>query len=286
MIEARSCDGVHPRTDLALALSATSAGESPSRRSAYSTGNALPGHSSDRRQQFLHRRAVAGAQIERHAFAAVEQILDRPGMGVGEIHHMNEIAHAGAVARIVVGAEHLEAGAAAERRLDGQRDGMGFRRMPFADPPFGIGAGGIEIAQHDGAEALVAIEIAEHLLDDQLAAPIGIDRQLRMRLVHRDGLGHAIGGAGGREHQPADAGILGGGQQAQRSRDIVLEERGGVLHRLADLDQRGEMHDRPPAGTREAPRRAAGGRGCRLAPAVPISRTRRGRCSDCRRRPA
>ena len=75
-------------------------------------------------------------------------------MRVGQIHHMDEIAHAGAVARVVVGAEDLEAGTPAERCLDGQRNRMGFRRMPFADPAFRIGAGGIEIAQHYRAEPL------------------------------------------------------------------------------------------------------------------------------------
>ena len=207
-IAARSCEGAHPRTAFALALSATSAGESPSRRSTCSTGNRLPDTRSIVASNSLDRGAVAGAQVERDAVAAVEQIAHRPGMGVGQIHHMHEIAHAGAVARIVVGAEHLEAGAPAERRLDRQRNRVGFGRMPLADPPFGIGSGGIEIAQHHRTESAVPVEVAKHLLDDQLAAPVGIDRQLRMRLVHRNGLGHPVGGAGRREDQPVDAGVL------------------------------------------------------------------------------
>ena len=64
----------------------------------------------------LKRAEQVRAEIERDALAAVDQILHRARMRVRQIHDVDEVAHAGAVARLVIGAEHLEASAAAERR--------------------------------------------------------------------------------------------------------------------------------------------------------------------------
>lgn len=127
-------------------------------------------------KQFLHGRPVAGAEIEGVALPAVEQMFDRARMRVRKIEHMNEIPHAGPVARIIVRAKHLEVGPSSQSRIHCDRDGMRFRRMPLADAALGVGAGSVEIAQDEGPEALVLIQVSQDLLDDQLASAIWIDR--------------------------------------------------------------------------------------------------------------
>ena len=116
--------------------------------------------------------------------------------------------------------------------------------VPLADPPFLVGARGVEVAQRHRAEPAIGVEIGEDLLDHQLAAAIGVDGRLPMLLGHRRGLRHAVGRAGRREHELVDARVGRDRQQADRAAHVVVIEGERIEHRLPDLDQRGEMNDR------------------------------------------
>src|SRR6266702_8513116 len=95
--------------------------------------------------------------------------------------------------------------------------------MPFADLSLGICAGSVEVAQDQGAKALIAIEVFQYLLDDELASAIRIDRQLRVPLVHWDRGGDSVCGAGRGEHDLVDTGRLRCAQQRDRPADVVVE---------------------------------------------------------------
>src|SRR5256885_13540698 len=127
-------------------------------------------------------------------------------MRVGEIHDMNEVAHAGAVRRVVVGAENPEDRTPPQRSLDRQRNGMSLRAVPLADAPFGICACGVEVTQHDRAKPLESVQLVKDALDDQLTLSVRVDRPLLMRLDQGDSIRKTIGGAGRGEHKRGYAG--------------------------------------------------------------------------------
>ena len=72
------------------------------------------------------------------------------------------------------------------------------------------------------------------VITHQLAGAVGIDRLLRVALVDRAALGHAVGGAGAGEHQLADAVVAHCFEQAQRAGDVVAVVLARVGDRLAD----------------------------------------------------
>ena len=199
--------------------------------------------SADRSEKFLHGRALAGAKIEGNAASVVQQMVDGPGVRFRQIHHMYEIAHATAVARVVVVAEDAETVATAEGRLDRQGNGVCFGIVPLADPSFRIGAGGIEIAQCHRAKPVVGTKIAKDLLRDEFASAVGIDRGLWVRLGHGRLLRDAVGGAGRRKDQATTVRGTRRREERERSSDVVLIERQRVLDGLSHLDQGGEMYD-------------------------------------------
>ena len=63
-------------------------------------------------------------------------------------------------------------------------------------------------------------------------------------LVDRTPLGVAVDGRGGREHQPSHPVPQHGFEQRQGAGGVVAEIALRDLHRLAGLDQGGEVHDR------------------------------------------
>jgi hypothetical protein len=57
---------------------------------------------------FLHGNADAGAEVAAQGFPAGGQMIEREGMGVGEILDVDVIPDAGAVRSVVIGAENLD----------------------------------------------------------------------------------------------------------------------------------------------------------------------------------
>src|SRR5437868_12769939 len=159
-------------------------------------------------------------------------MLDRAGVRVGKVEHVNEIANTGSVARVVVGAQYLKIGPKAQGSFDCNGDHVRFRRMPFADSPLRIRAGGVEVAQHARSKALVAIEVAQDLLDDELASTIRIDWALNVSLNDGCRQGNSVRGAGRGEDHFVYACSLRGPKQRYRSGDVVVIEAARVANRL------------------------------------------------------
>ncbi len=84
-------------------------------------------------------------------------------MGVREIGHVHIVAHAGAVVRVVVGAEDGNVRPGAVRRLQHQRDEVRFRIVLLAQLALGIGAAGVEVTQRDGAQTMRGTGVAQDL---------------------------------------------------------------------------------------------------------------------------
>ena len=122
-------------------------------------------------EHFLHGGAVSGPKVQGVAGAVLQEMLDRARVRVGKVEDVDEIANAGAIPRIIVRAENLKMRPAAQRCIHRDRDGVRFRRVPFANSAFRVSSSGIEIAQNERAESLMAIEISQDLFDDELALP-------------------------------------------------------------------------------------------------------------------
>ena len=58
-----------------------------------------------------------------------------------------------------------------------------FGRVVLAELTLGIGAGGVEISQPDGADAARALEVRQRVLDGQLRLAMRVDRRGRMRFA-------------------------------------------------------------------------------------------------------
>ena len=159
-------------------------GKSPSRRGPYLT-SASADDPLDGIEHFLHRGAVSGPEVQGVAGAVLQKMLDRTRVRIGKVEDVDEIANTGAIPRIIVGAENLKLRPAAQRCIHRDRDSVRFRRVPFSNPAFRVSTSGIEIAQDEGAESLIAIQISQGLFDDELGLPVWIDRLLGMCFVHR-----------------------------------------------------------------------------------------------------
>ncbi len=55
----------------------------------------------DGRKQFLDGCSVAGSEIQGVAAAVIQEMLDRARMRIGKVENVNEVAHAGPIARVV-----------------------------------------------------------------------------------------------------------------------------------------------------------------------------------------
>jgi hypothetical protein len=99
-------------------------------------------------KQFLHSCPMAGSEIQSVARAVIQWVLDGPGMRIGKIENVDEVAHAGSITRVIIRAYNLKMWPTGQSGLDCDRYGVCFRRMPFANSSFRVCSGGVEIAQY------------------------------------------------------------------------------------------------------------------------------------------
>ncbi len=105
---------------------------------------------------------------------------------------MDIVAHAGTVSGGIIAAENREllpqaAGSLGDigHQVVGDTAGM------LADPAAGVGARRVEVAQDGNIPgALRGVQVSQHFLDHQLAAPVGIGRGQREILV--DGIARGV----------------------------------------------------------------------------------------------
>ena len=133
---------------------------------------------------------------------ALERV-EREQVRLAEVLDVDVVAHGGAVARRVVGAEHLDVLAHAGGGLEHERDQVRLGLVVLAQLP--ARARDVEVAQRRGGQPVRAALVADHQVDRELGRAVGVDRRGRLVLGDRDGLRLAVGRAGGGEHEPADA---------------------------------------------------------------------------------
>ena len=159
---------------------------------------------------------------------------------------MDIVAHARAVRRVIVVAEHGEERALADSDLrDIRHEIVRDAVRVFADLAAFVRADGIEVAQkHHAPVGVGHADILQDLLNDILRAAIGVgDLAGVIRLQKRRRIGHTVNGGGGAEDHALAARLCHHAAQRHRAADIVIIIFKRLLHRLADRFQTGEMND-------------------------------------------
>src|SRR5262249_22979531 len=152
---------------------------------------------------------------------AVAQIGERGQVRAGEVVDVDIVAHAGAVGRGVIVAEHGQLRATADRDFAGD---LGQQRRllgRLADAAADVAAGDVEVAQRDVGRAAGEAEVAQHPFAHQLRGAVRVDR--RGRAVFADAAAGrlAVHRGGRREHDVAHAGPRAAGQQVARRAGVV-----------------------------------------------------------------
>jgi len=193
-----------------------------------------------------HAVAAAGAQVDRERLLPLEQVAQRRHVSFGEVHHVDVVAHAGAVGRVVVAAEHLHLGPLADRHL---RDvGHQVVRHParvLADQAAFVRAHRVEVAQAGDLPARVGLlQVVQDALAHQLGRAVGVGRRQRRILADRQRPGLAVHRGRRAEHQPVhaegDHGLAHREQAAQVVAVVHERLRGRFAHRLVgrEVDHR------------------------------------------------
>ena len=161
-------------------------------------------------------------------------------MRLRQVVHVDVVADTGAVRRIVIVTENRDRPA----RRDGSQhewNQVRFRVVLLAQPPFGIGAGGVEVTQGNARQVVNLVEPAQQPFHHRFGFAVrvhGLDGEI---LPDRRGMGIAIHRRRGREHDVLHARLDHGGEQRERAAHVVLEVARRLAHRFADLGERGEM---------------------------------------------
>jgi len=191
----------------------------------------------------LHREAVAVAQVEGVAVAACGEFVQRQQVGLAQVHDVHIVADAGAIGGVVVAAEDGDVGAAFGGGLQHQGDEVGFGLVAFAQLAFGVGAGGVEVAQAHGLEAEGAVVAGQGLFHHPFGNAVGVDGARGVGFVYGHVVGLAEDGGGGREdealHIVRDHGV----EQVEGVAEVVAVVEVGPGHRFGHLDGGGEVHD-------------------------------------------
>ena len=185
------------------------------------------------------RLRFAGAHFAAHP-------VERRHVAARKIHHVDVVAHAGAVVRGIVVAEHADAFQLAYGHLRnvGQQvvgDALGI----LADQAALVRADGVEIAQQHNVPFVVAhVQVGQHLLQHGLRPAVGV-RGVVLRAILGDGdeLRLAVHRGARREHEVLHAVRAGHVAQGQRAREIVPVVFQRLLHAFAHGLEAGEVDD-------------------------------------------
>ena len=174
-------------------------------------------------------------------------------MCLSEVEHVDKVADAGAVGRVVVIAEHGEAGTDADSRLREVGDKVsGNAIRHFADDARGVRADGVEVAKQDSGDRCAALHVVLHdFLVDLLCVAVGafslLDRGF-FRNGQVFGIGLAVNGAGRREDDTLNVVLGHQFQEVNEAEKVVFVVHQGFLHAFAHCLGGGEVDNALNAG--------------------------------------
>ena len=187
---------------------------------------------------------MAGAQVEHVHAVLAAHVVEGAHMAAGKVHHVDVVAHAGAVGRGVVVTEHVDVVELAHGDLGHVghqvvRDALGV----LADEARLVGADGVEVTEQHDVPALVGrVEVGEHLLVHGLGATVGVRGGLELGvLAHGHLVGLAVDGGRRGEHDVVHPVVAQGACQLKRAAEVVLVVLDGLVDALAHGLEGGEV---------------------------------------------
>ena len=142
--------------------------------------------------------AVAPSRAEVHGMATRvrAEIVQRGKVAVRQIHHVNVVAHARSVRRVIIRPEHAQRFALPAGDLrDVWHKVVGHAARVLPDLSAGMRAARVEVAQQGHAHGRSRrADVAQHILDHQLGAAIGVGGAERVVFRQRQELRVAVDG--------------------------------------------------------------------------------------------
>src|SRR5262249_27217735 len=146
-------------------------------RSFDSSAYRQPGDATSGFDNFENGMTAAGAKIERLGFGGAAEMLEGADVRVGQIGHVNVVANRSAVGRRILIAEYADFFVSIGGRGEDVGDQVGLRIVIFA-ATLG-GAGGVEIAQAHGFQAVSCVVGFKKAFEGELRPAIRILWPLR-----------------------------------------------------------------------------------------------------------
>ena len=173
------------------------------------------------------------------------QLLHRLDVALGQVHHVDVVAHPGAVHRGVVLPVHVQVLQFAHRHLGDVGDQVvGDALGVLPDAAALVGADGVEVAEdHQGEAGVGPVEVPQNLLGHQLGGAVGVGHREGEILSDGDGGRRAVHRGGGGEHQGKDLVLLHQLEQVQGAGQVVVVVFQRFLHRLPHRLEPGEVDD-------------------------------------------
>eukprot|EP00211_Chloroparvula_japonica_P007696 CAMPEP_0119133606 /NCGR_PEP_ID=MMETSP1310-20130426/13462_1 /TAXON_ID=464262 /ORGANISM="Genus nov. species nov., Strain RCC2339" /LENGTH=327 /DNA_ID=CAMNT_0007124305 /DNA_START=146 /DNA_END=1125 /DNA_ORIENTATION=+ len=177
----------------------------------------------------------------------VGQRRHQPHVRVNQVHHVDEVSHAGAVRGGVLGAQDLELGDVAQRGVEARagdaplRPELGPRVLP--QQPALVAAVDVEIPEDAHAQLRVGGgQVADDVLAHELGGAVGVDGHRRRLLGDGQLRRVAVRRARGRVDEVLHARLAHALHQAQRVGGDVVVVPQRLGHALADVRHGGEVH--------------------------------------------
>src|SRR5699024_3867275 len=231
-------EGRQPSSRIAFSLEATRTAGSPGRRGATTSGIGCP-VTSTHVDHLADGESLATAQVEDPVHAGPVG-LQRQHVGVGQVGHVDVVAHARAVGGRPVVAEHLDVIAVSQRHLQHQREEMRLDLTVLACAP--VRAGHVEVPQAGRGHPVHDRVGRDGVVDRELSGAVGVGGPGGHVLGDGDLFRLAVRGRCRREHQVVHAGGAHRVEHRQRAGDVALPVLAGPGHGLADQGPGGEVH--------------------------------------------
>ena len=199
----------------------------------------MPGHAFGPVDHLLHTPTGSIADVVLATSAL--QCPQGPDMRLGQIGHMNIIAHTGAVRCRIIVAKDDYLRPLLKRHLQDARDQMALRRMVFSIF-FGC-ARRVEVSQCDVAQSVDSIEPLEHPLDDIFHLAVGAAGSDRLLLGNGNPFRSAEEIGRRRKNHSLHIVFDHALQEIQPAPNATTKIYKRFLHRFADQRRSGEVHD-------------------------------------------
>ena len=190
-----------------------------------------------------HGTPLLHAEVHNQALVVLLQVIERHAVTDREVVHVDVVAHARAIGRIVVVTEHEQFLALAEQRFHHHRDEVRRVLLETVDAALHVVARSVKIAERRKLDSAQLVVPLEEPLNGEFRVAVVIFGVGRMFLVDRLVLRGAVSSRGARKHEVLHAGSGSGIQNVDGARNVVHAVLLGIDHRLAGGLESGQVHE-------------------------------------------